>query len=167
MGNRILLTRVFSAAIITLLLSGCGAPASTEPAVSNSISSSQPTEIPFTGLSLAPTATPAPLSTVDFELSNGGLAPNSFVVPVGLQVIFKVKNSLKAIYGCHLRDLKTVKQYPTLVFWKLDNIAAGTTTSGMFTAPSKPASFEIGCGVSPYPSNGITQDNMIATLNVK
>ena len=164
MGNRILVTRVISVAVLTFLLSGCGVINSPQPAVSTTTSSYRPTLAPKAPQVISVTAVTA--VTTDFGLSEVGLTPKTYTVPAGSLVTFNVKNSLKANYGCHLRDLSTVKQYPSLVFWKLDNIAAGTTTSGTFSAPSKPASYEIGCGISPYPAMGITQDNMTATLTV-
>ena len=166
MGNRILVIRVIHAAVITLLLSGCGAINVTQPAVSITTPSASK-EIPLPSPTLAPKAPSVPKATLDLVLSDTGLAPKIYTVSVGSLVTFNVKNSLKANYGCHLRDVSIIKKYPSQVFWKLDNIAAGTTTKGTFTAPSKPASYEIGCGISPYPPNGITQDTMTATLTVQ
>jgi len=48
------------------------------------------------------------------------------------------------------------------IFWELDEIGAGTTKTGTFTAPTEPGTYEVICGLAGHIENG-----MISSLIVK
>jgi hypothetical protein len=107
-------------------------------------------------------------NTLNATLSDAGLTPKTFTVPVGAHVTFTVKNTRTDERDCIFRDLTTIKLYPGQSQWALVQIAAGTTKSLAFIAPSQPASYQIDCGLEGFsgqprqPATG-----MVATLVVK
>lgn len=119
------------------------------------------------GVSMALTACSGG-NTVNVELSDSALTPNTISVPAGKQVTFSVKNTGTAEYDCAFRDLSTLKSLPSQFYWGINQIAAGATKSGTFSAPSQPASFQIACGPSPFdPVTSGTAKAILATLVVK
>ncbi len=137
---------------ITLALAGCSAaPAASAPSAAQ----------------LTPTAA-GPSATLSATLSDTGLTPAAFTVPVGADVTFTVKNTGTAERDCVFFDLATMKLYPGQSTWSLNQIAAGTTKSLEFTAPSKPATFKVDCGTAGYSGQPRTPTpGLVASLDVK
>jgi hypothetical protein len=71
-------------------------------------------------------------------------------VPLSAQVTFNVKNTRTDTRDCIFRDLTTIKLYPGQSQWNVTDIAAGSTKSLAFTAPSQAASYQVDCGLSGF-----------------
>ncbi len=133
------------------------------------------TTLALTACGAAPAAAPSPTPTavgvsaaLNATLSDTGLTPNAFNVPVGADVTFTVKNTGTAERDCVFMDVATMKLYPGQAQWSLNQIAAGTTKSIEFTAPSKPASYKVDCGTSGYSGEPRTPTpGLVASLDVK
>jgi hypothetical protein len=69
---------------------------------------------------------------------------------VGAHVTFTVKNTRSDERDCIFRDLIMIKLFPGQAQWALVQIAAGTTKSLAFDAPSQAASYQIDCGLTGY-----------------
>ena len=107
-------------------------------------------------------------NTVNVELSDSAITPDTLSVPAGKQVTFSVKNTGTVEYDCAFRDLSTLKLFPSQFYWGINQIAAGATKSGTFSAPSQPARFQVACGPSPFdPVTSGTAKALLATLVVK
>jgi len=119
------------------------------------------------GASSILTACGAGGTSLNATLSDTGITPTTFTAPVGAHVTFTVKNTRTDERDCAFLDLATIKLYPGQAQWSLTQIAAGTTKSLEFTAPSKPASYQIDCGASYSGSPRQPAAGMIATLDVK
>ena len=118
--------------------------------------------------SLALNSCDSATNTVNIKLSDSALTPITLTAQAGMQVTFKVKNNGKAPYDCDLRDLSTITSLPSQFYWGLNQIPAGSTKTGTFHAPTKPASFQVACGVSPFdPVTTGTSKALLATLVVK
>ncbi len=133
-----------------LVLSACGAAPSAP-----SVAQSTPT-------------TPAVKTALNATLSDTGLTPAAFTVPVGADVTFTVQNTGSAERDCVFFDLATMKLYPGQSQWSLNQIAAGTTKSLEFTAPDKPASYKVDCGTAGYSGQPRTPTpGLVGSLDVK
>ena len=88
--------------------------------------------------------------TVDLELSDSSLTPTTMTVPLGAQVTFNVKNTRTDVRDCIFRDLTTIKLFPGQSQWNVTDIAAGTTKSYAFVAPTKPATYQVDCGLTGF-----------------
>lgn len=133
----------------SLILSACGAA----PAAS--------------AANAAPTAS-APSATLNATLSDTGVTPDAFTAAVGDHVIFTVKNTGTAERDCVFFDVATMKLYPGQAQWSLNQIAAGSTKSLEFDAPTKPASYKIDCGSAGYSGQPRTPTpGLVASLDVK
>ncbi len=107
-------------------------------------------------------------TTFNATLSDAGITPTSFTVPVGTQVNIVVKNNRTDTRDCALVDVKTMKLYPGQVTWALTDIAGGTTKSLVFTAPSQATSYQFDCGSTGFSGNPRpVAANMVATFDVK
>lgn len=133
----------------SLVLSACSAAAAT--------TSANPT----------PTAS-APGAILNVTLSDTGLIPDAFTAAVGDHVTFSVKNTGTAERDCVFFDVATMKLYPGQAQWSLNQIAAGSTKSLEFDAPTKPASYKIDCGSAGFSGQPRTPTpGLVATLDVK
>lgn len=120
------------------------------------------------GAALILTGCGAGSTALDATLSDTGLTPTAFTAPVGAHVTFTVKNNRTDERDCIFRDLTTIKLYPGQSQWALVQIAGGTTKSLEFDAPSKPASYQIDCGLEGFsgqPRQPVP--GMVGTLTVK
>jgi hypothetical protein len=107
-------------------------------------------------------------TTLNATLSDAGITPTDFTVPVGAHVTFTVKNTRTDVRDCIFMDVATMKLYPGQSQWALTDIPGGTTKSLAFTAPSQPASYQIDCGSTGFSgSPRQAAPGLVATLVVK
>ncbi len=144
---------------VSLILAACGSAA---PAAS------APNPAPSASSAAASTPAAAATTALNATLSDTGLTPNAFTVAVGADVTFTVKNTGTAERDCIFYDLATIKLLPKQDQWALNQIAAGTTKSLEFTAPAKPASYEIDCGSAGFSGEPRTPTpGLVASFDVK
>ena len=94
----------------------------------------------------SPTYTVSAGGEVTLNLTNNGAIEHEFV-------IMKLGQHVVAPFG---------PKDEGNIFWELDAVAAGTTKSDTFTAPTEPGEYDVICGVPGHIEMG-----MIATLTVK
>lgn len=141
----------------SLVLSACSAAPATASAAPTATSEPQSTA-----------TTAAPKSALDATLSDTGLTPAAFTVPLGADVTFTVKNTGTAERDCVFFDVATMKLFPGQAQWSLNQIAAGSTKSLEFTAPDKPATYKVDCGTAGYSGQPRTPTpGLVASLDVK
>lgn len=146
------------ALVMTLALAGC----SSAPAPA---SAAMPTATP----EVQSTPTAAALNiTLSATLSDTDLTPDAFTAPLGAHVSFTVNNTGTAERDCVFFDLATIKLFPGQSQWSLSQIAAGSTKTLEFTAPTKPASYKVDCGTAGFSGQPRTPvPGLDGTLDVK
>jgi plastocyanin len=119
-------------------------------------------------LSLVLTACGGGGNTINVTLSDFAYTPNTFTVPAGAQITLNAKNTGTTEHEFVIMKLGTSVTPPFgdkdegNIYWELDEIAAGTTKTGTFTAPSEPGTYQVICGLTAHIEKG-----MVATLIVK
>jgi len=102
------------------------------------------------GASLALSACGGGDSTINVALSDTALTPDTFTVPVGAQVTFNIKKQHYCRVRLRFQGPQHYNVVPFPILLGLNQIQAGTTKSGTFSAPSKATSFQMVCGVTPF-----------------
>ena len=148
-----------SALVMTMALAGCSSAPAPASAAAMPTATSE--------VQLTPTAA-APNTTLNATLSDTDLTPDVFTAPLGAHVSFTVNNTGTAERDCVFFDLATIKLFPGQSQWSLSQIAAGTTKTLEFTAPSKPASYKVDCGTAGFSGQPRTPvPGLDGTLDVK
>lgn len=107
-------------------------------------------------------------STINVTITDEGYSPNTFTVPAGAEVTLNATNKGVVEHEFAIMKLGTSVTPPFgekdegNIFWELDAIAAGTTKSGTFTAPTEPGQYQVICGLPGHIEKG-----MVASLTVK
>ena len=119
-------------------------------------------------LSLVLTACGPKGSTINVTITDFAYNPTTFTVPAGAQVTLNATNNGATEHEFAIMKLGTSVTPPFgdkdegNIFWELDEIGAGTTKSGTFTAPTEPGTYEVVCGLAGHIEKG-----MVASLVVK
>lgn len=107
-------------------------------------------------------------TTINVTITDFAYTPSTFTVPAGAQVTLNATNKGAVEHEFAIMKLGTSVTPPFgdkdegNIFWELDQIEAGTTKSGTFTAPTEPGEYEIICGLPAHIEKG-----MVAKLTVK
>ena len=119
-------------------------------------------------LSLILTACGPKKATLNVTATDKGYDSPTYTVPAGAEVILNLTNNGAVEHeyailkkGEHVTPPFGEKDEGK-IFWELDGVAPGTTTSGTFTAPTEPGEYDVICGIPGHIELG-----MIATLIVK
>lgn len=119
-------------------------------------------------LSIMLTACGSKGTTLNVTTTDKGYDSPTYTVPAGAEVTLNMTNNgvlehefaiLKL--GQHVTPPFGAKDEDKIL-WELDGVAAGTTKSDTFTAPTEPGEYDIICGVPGHIELGMT-----ATLIVK
>jgi len=101
-------------------------------------------------------------ATIDVTITDFAYSPNTFTVPAGAEVTLNAKNNGSVEHEFAIMKLGTSVTPPFgdkdegNIYWELDEIQAGTTKSGTFTAPTEPGTYEIICGLPAHIEQGMT-----------
>jgi len=107
-------------------------------------------------------------ATIDVTITDWAYSPTSFTVPAGAEVTLNAKNNGAVEHEFAIMKLGTSVTPPFgdkdegNIYWELDEIQAGTTKTGTFTAPTEPGTYEVICGLPAHIEQG-----MVASLVVK
>lgn len=107
-------------------------------------------------------------TTLNVTVNEFSYSPSAFTVPAGQPVKLVVKNSgaVEHEFVIMKKDMTVTPPFGDKdegnIYWEMDQIAAGTTKTDTFTAPSEPGQYEIVCGLAGHIESGMT-----ATLTVK
>lgn len=119
-------------------------------------------------LALTLTACGSNKVTLNVTATDSGYDSTTYTVPAGAQVTVNMTNN-----GVLEHEFAVLKKGEHVtppfgekdedkILWELDGVAAGTTKSDSFTAPTEAGSYDIICGIPGHIEKG-----MIATLVVK
>jgi uncharacterized cupredoxin-like copper-binding protein len=107
-------------------------------------------------------------TTLNVTATDQGYDSTTYTVPAGAEVTLNLTNN-----GVLEHEFAILKKGEHVtppfgdkdedkILWELDGVAAGTTKSDTFTAPTDPGEYDIICGIPGHIEKG-----MIATLIVK
>jgi len=107
-------------------------------------------------------------ATLNATATDTGYDSKTYTVPAGAEVTLNLTNK-----GAIEHEFAILKKGEHVtppfgekdegkIFWELDGVAAGTTASGTFTAPTEPGEYDVICGIPGHIELGMT-----ATLIVK
>jgi len=107
-------------------------------------------------------------TTLNATATDTGYDSPTYTVPAGAEVTLNLTNK-----GAIEHEFAVLKKGEHVtppfgekdegkIFWELDGVAAGTTASGTFTAPTEPGEYDVICGIPGHIELGMT-----ATLIVK
>jgi uncharacterized cupredoxin-like copper-binding protein len=119
-------------------------------------------------LSLALSACGPKTTTLNVVIDGMSYTPNTFTVPAGVPVTLVVRNNDSTEHEFAIMKKGTSVTPPFgdkdegNIYWELDEIGAGETKTGVFTAPSEPGEYEVVCGLAGHIEKG-----MVGTLIVK
>jgi uncharacterized cupredoxin-like copper-binding protein len=119
-------------------------------------------------LSLILTACGSKKTTLNVTATDTGYDSPTYTVPAGGEVTLNLTNNGAIEHEFAILKLGEHVTPPFgekdegKIFWELDGVAAGTTMSGTFTAPTEPGEYDVICGIPGHIELG-----MIATLIVK
>jgi len=105
---------------------------------------------------------------INVEMTDAGYVPAQFTVPAGAEVTLVVKNTglLEHEFAIMDKDYKVDPPFgdkdESHIYWELEQVEAGTTKTGTFTAPTEPGDYEVVCGLQGHIERG-----MVGTLTVK
>jgi uncharacterized cupredoxin-like copper-binding protein len=107
-------------------------------------------------------------TTLNVTATDTGYDSTTYTVPAGAQVTVNMTNSgvLEHEFAVLKKDQHVTPPFgekdEDKILWELDGVAAGTTKSGTFTAPTEAGNYDIICGIPGHIEKG-----MVATLVVK
>ncbi|HEX2697667.1 MAG TPA: cupredoxin domain-containing protein [Anaerolineales bacterium] len=107
-------------------------------------------------------------ATINVTFKDYTYNPNTWTVPAGGQVTINATNNDPVEHEFAIMKKGTSVTPPFgdkdegNIFWELDEIAAGTTKTATFTAPTEPGEYEVICGLAGHIEKG-----MVGTLVVK
>ncbi|MGE5251803.1 MAG: cupredoxin domain-containing protein [Bacteroidota bacterium] len=107
-------------------------------------------------------------STINVTITDFAYSPDTFTVPAGANVTLRATNKGAVEHEFAIMKLGTSVTPPFgdkdegNIYWELDEIQAGTTKTGTFTAPTEPGQYEVVCGLPDHIEKG-----MVAKLIVK
>jgi uncharacterized cupredoxin-like copper-binding protein len=107
-------------------------------------------------------------TTLNVTATDTGYDSTTYTVPAGGQVTVNLTNNgvLEHEFAVLKKDQHVTPPFgekdEDKILWELDGVAAGTTKSGTFTAPTEAGNYDIICGIPGHIEKG-----MIATLVVK
>jgi len=119
-------------------------------------------------LSLVLTACGSKKTTLNVTANDTGYDSPTYTVPAGGEVTLNLTNNGAIEHEFAILKLGEHVTPPFgekdegKIFWELDGVAAGTTASGTFTAPTEPGEYDVICGIPGHIELG-----MVATLIVK
>ncbi|HSB01292.1 MAG TPA: sulfocyanin-like copper-binding protein [Anaerolineales bacterium] len=119
-------------------------------------------------LSLVLAACSSNKTTLNVTATDTGYDSKTYTVPAGAEVKLNLTNT-----GAIEHEFAILKKGEHVtppfgekdegkILWELDGVAAGTTKSGTFTAPTEPGEYDVICGIPGHIELGMT-----ATLIVK
>jgi len=114
------------------------------------------------------TACGAKKTTLNVTATDAGYDSMTYSIPAGAEVTVNMTNNGAIEHEFVIMKLGQHVVAPFgpkdegNIFWELDAVAAGTTKSDTFTAPTEPGEYDVICGVPGHIEMG-----MIATLIVK
>jgi uncharacterized cupredoxin-like copper-binding protein len=107
-------------------------------------------------------------TTLNVTSTDTGYDSTTYTVPAGAQVTVNMTNTgvLEHEFAVLKKDQHVTPPFgekdEDKILWELDGVAAGTTKSGTFTAPTEAGNYDIICGIPGHIEKG-----MVATLIVK
>ena len=107
-------------------------------------------------------------TTLNVTATDTGYDSTTYTVPAGAQVTVNMTNNgvLEHEFAVLKKDQHVTPPFgekdEDKILWELDGVAAGSTKSGTFTAPTEPGNYDIICGIPGHIEKG-----MVATLVVK
>jgi uncharacterized cupredoxin-like copper-binding protein len=119
-------------------------------------------------LSIMLTACGSKGTTLNVTTTDKGYDSPTYTVPAGAEVTLNMTNNgvLEHEFAILKLDQHVTPPFgpkdEDKILWELDGVAAGTTKSDTFTAPTEPGEYDIICGVPGHIELGMT-----ATLIVK
>jgi uncharacterized cupredoxin-like copper-binding protein len=120
------------------------------------------------GLSILLTACGPKGTTLNVTTTDKGYDSPTYTVPAGVEVTLNMTNNGVLEHEFAILKLGEHVTPPfgpkdeDKILWELDGVAAGTTKSDTFTAPTEPGEYDVICGVPGHIELGMT-----ATLIVK
>jgi uncharacterized cupredoxin-like copper-binding protein len=105
---------------------------------------------------------------INVEMTDTGYAPAQFTVPAGAEVTLVAKNTglLEHEFAIMEKGYKVEPPFgdkdESHIYWELEQVEAGTTKTGTFTAPTEAGDYEVVCGLQGHIERG-----MVGTLTVK
>jgi uncharacterized cupredoxin-like copper-binding protein len=105
---------------------------------------------------------------INVEMTDTGYVPAEFTVPAGAEVTLVARNTglLEHEFAIMNKDYKVDPPFgdkdESHIYWELDGVAADTTKTGTFTAPTEPGDYEVVCGLQGHIEKG-----MVGKLTVK
>ena len=120
------------------------------------------------GISTVLTACGTGGPSINITITDFAYAPTTWTVPAGAEVTLNARNDGSVEHEFAIMKLGTSVTPPFgdkdegNIFWELDAVAAGTTKSATFTAPSEPGDYQVICGLAGHIEKG-----MVGTLTVK
>jgi uncharacterized cupredoxin-like copper-binding protein len=105
---------------------------------------------------------------INVEVTDSGYVPAQFTVPAGAEVTLVAKNNglLEHEFAIMEKDYKVELPFgdkdESHIYWELEAVAADTTETATFTAPTEPGDYQVVCGLQGHMEKG-----MVATLTVK
>ncbi len=106
--------------------------------------------------------------TLNVATTDTGYDSKTYTVPAGAEITLKMTNNGSVVHEFAILKLGEHVSSPfsdddeAKIFWELDDVEAGETKSGTFTAPTEPGEYDIVCGIPGHIELG-----MVATLIVK
>ena len=106
-------------------------------------------------------------ATLEVTMSDYAFTPMTAEVPAGAEVTLNLSNTGTVEHEYVIMALGTQVTLPfgdddePNVFWEAE-VAAGSSTSVTFTAPTEPGTYQIVCGIPTHVEQG-----MVGTLTVK
>ena len=107
-------------------------------------------------------------TTLNVTATDTGYDSQTYTVPAGTEVTVNMTNKgvLEHEFAILNKGAQVTLPFSeddeSKIFWELDGVAAGTTKSDTFTAPTDPGEYTVICGIPGHIEKGMT-----ATLIVK
>lgn len=105
---------------------------------------------------------------INVEMTDTGYIPSQITVPAGAEVTLVANNTglLEHEFAIMEKGYKVEPPFgdkdESHIYWELEGVAADTTETATFTAPTEPGDYEVVCGLQGHIEKG-----MVGTLIVK